>query len=147
MYTRTSIFMIFLVLAGTALLYPWTATQARLAEEIQGRTNVLFRLSGYAQDAVEGGVPIALRAGVLVNTALLLVGIVFLFITVYSGIQWMTAGGNDERIQQALARLKRAILGLLIVTGAWVLTNFALRAAFGPLRPPGTGAVEVQWLR
>lgn len=104
--------------------------------QIQRGTRQFFRETGYQVNETPGGVPIALRIGVLVNTALLLVGMIFLILTVYSGIQWMTAGGNEERVTRARQRITRATLGLIIVLGAWVITRFVLNAVFGPTRPP-----------
>ncbi len=95
----------------------------------------LFHNSGYVIES--GAVPLALRVGVVFNTMLMLVGIVFLMITVYSGIQWMMAGGNEENIEKAKTRIVRATIGVAIVLGAWIITQFALNAAFGPVRGQG----------
>lgn len=115
---------------------------ATLSEQISNRYRGFFGQAGYGTDAVDGGVPIALRVGVITNTVLGLVGIVFLMITVYSGIQWMTAGGNEEMVKKARTRITRATIGLAIVLGAWVITQFIVRAAFGPLRSGG-GAIRI----
>lgn len=80
------------------------------------------------------------RVGNLIRTVLSLTSIIFLLITVYSGIQWMMAGGNEEIIKKTKARVTRAAIGLVIVVGSWIITNFILNAAFrgGPRASPGT---------
>lgn len=117
-----------------------------LSSEIKNRYTTLFTQGGYTPDTA-AGVPLALRIGVIVNTVLLLVGIVFLMITVYSGIHWMMAAGNEEKIEKARTRIVRATIGLTIVLGAWVLTTFILNAVFGGLNPPSSSPVRVQIFR
>ena len=112
-------------------------------KDILNRSTTLFGHAGYHTSEATGGVPLALRLGVLVNTVLLLVGIVFLIITVYSGITWMAAGGQDEKIELAQKRIKRAIIGLIIVMGAWVLTvGLIKKASTGPIDSQ-SGAVRL----
>lgn len=118
-----------------------------LTDEIKQRTATLFGQGAYTTDAAQGGIPLALRVGVLVNTVLLLIGIVFLMITVYSGIHWMLAAGNEEKIVKARTRIIRATIGLAIVVGSWVMVSFVLRAIFGGLAPPDTGFIRGQIFR
>ncbi len=122
------------------------AEAEQLKQGILQKTQTFFGQSGYVTDSAEG-VPLALRIGVIFNTILVLVGIIFLMVTVYSGIKWMTASGNEELMTAARNRIKLAVIGLAIILGAWIITTFVLRAAFGPLEPPGTGAVEVRVFR
>jgi len=117
-----------------------------LTDEIKQRTTTLFTQGSYVQEAA-GSTPLALRIGVLVNTVLLLVGIIFLMITVYSGIHWMLAGGNDEKIEKARTRIVRATIGLVIVVGSWVIVSFILRAVFDGLAPPSSSPVRLQIFR
>ena len=88
----------------------------------------------------QGQSSLALRVGTLIRTVLSLTGIVFLMITVYSGIQWMMAGGNEEVITKTKARVTREAIGLAIIVGSWVITNFILNVAFrgGSRQAPGT---------
>jgi len=104
---------------------------------ISCRYQNVFGKAGYTRDIIEGaeGNPVALRLGIVVRTALSLVGIVFLAITVYSGIQWMMAGGNEETVKKARVRLTRATIGLLIIVGAWIITTFVIGSALGEVRP------------
>ncbi len=101
----------------------------------------LFHNSGYVIE--NGAVPLALRVGVVFNTMLMLLGVVFLMITVYSGIQWMMAGGNEENIEKAKTRIVRATIGVAIILGSWIITQFVLNAAFGPVHGRG-GTVQFQ---
>ena len=42
------------------------------------------------------------------------------------GFQWMTAGGNEERVEKAKKLLIAAIIGLLIILAAWGISSYAV---------------------
>ncbi len=64
--------------------------------------------------------------GRLIKVALSLVGTVFLVLTIYAGILWMTAQGNEEQVTKAQGIIKTATIGLMVVIGAYGLTVFVL---------------------
>ena len=53
-----------------------------------------------------------------------MVGVLFIFLVILAGAFWMLAGANEEEIKKAQGLLKMAIIGLLIVLGAYILTSF-----------------------
>lgn len=57
--------------------------------------------------------------GLIIGLAFGFLTIVFLILTIKSGINWMTASGNEETITKAKDNLKQAIIGLLIVLASW----------------------------
>ena len=61
--------------------------------------------------------------GNLIATILGFVGVFFLGLTIYSGFQWMTAGGNEEKVTKARTRVINGIIGLAITVLAFILTN------------------------
>ncbi len=67
---------------------------------------------------------VSTRSGSIIQGALRLVGIAFLVLMVYGGFIWMTARGNDAEIDKAKETIIAAVIGLLIVVGAYALTNF-----------------------
>ncbi len=64
--------------------------------------------------------------GSLINGALGLLGTVFLLFLFIAGYHWMTAAGNEEEITEAKARIWQAIMGLIIVMAALLITQFVL---------------------
>lgn len=64
------------------------------------------------------------QVGTIIQGALRLVGIVFLILMVYGGFRWMTARGNEAEIEKAKETVTAAIIGLIVVVGAYALTNF-----------------------
>jgi len=64
--------------------------------------------------------------GLVINAALSLVGVIFLGLMVYAGFLWMTARGAEETITKAKGIITAAIIGLLLVVGAYSITSFVV---------------------
>ena len=80
--------------------------------------------------------------GNLIRTLIAATGIVFLVITVYAGIIYMTAAGDDTKIKKAKGMLTSSVIGIIIIVGAYALTSYivsALSTAAAPTTeaPPG----------
>jgi len=52
---------------------------------------------------------------------------IFIIIAIYSGIQWMTAGGSKERVAEARTRLTRSVGGFILISLAYIITDFVVR--------------------
>jgi len=85
-----------------------TANQAGLAQE--------------GQDSPD----ISQIIGMLINALLGLVGVIFLLIIIMAGFRGMTAGGNEETISQSKKNLTNAVIGLIIIFAAFIITNFVV---------------------
>lgn len=72
----------------------------------------------YNEDFITG------RVGDIIGMVLSFVGVIFLIIIIYSGIMWMTAMGNDQRVEKAKTMVINATIGLIIVFSAYAITNF-----------------------
>ena len=62
----------------------------------------------------------------VVLTLLNMVGVIFLILIIYGGIQWMTSGGNEQRIEKAKKILLNATVGLIIIILAYAITYFVV---------------------
>jgi len=51
-------------------------------------------------------------------------GVVFMILVIISGIQWMTAGGNDDKVKNAKTRMKNATIGLVVVLMSYSIMTF-----------------------
>ena len=80
--------------------------------------------------------------GRIITTIISFTGLIFLGLIIYSGVQWMTAGGNEERVEEAKKRTLNGVIGLAITLLAFVLT-YALFNYFDErfLKDPRTGSV------
>lgn len=62
--------------------------------------------------------------GVVISAALALIGAIFLVLMLYAGYHWMTARGEEEKVEKAKDTINRAIVGLIIVVGAYAIWQF-----------------------
>ena len=62
--------------------------------------------------------------GTAVSAFLALLGVIFLVLMLYAGYHWMTARGEEEKVEKAKDTITRAIIGLIIVVGAYAIWSF-----------------------
>lgn len=67
--------------------------------------------------------------GKFIGAALSLIGIVFFILTLYAGVIWMVARGNEEHAKKAIDTIIAAAIGLIITMSAYAITSFILDAA------------------
>jgi len=53
-----------------------------------------------------------------------ILGTVFFIIIVIQGFLYMTAGGDSSKTEKAIGAITNAVVGLLIIMGAFLITNF-----------------------
>lgn len=64
--------------------------------------------------------------GDIIKVALTLVGIIAIVLVIYGGFKWMTAGGSEEKVDEAKKILYSGAIGLVIIFSAYALTTFVL---------------------
>lgn len=62
--------------------------------------------------------------GGIFNAILAIVGALALILLAIGGIQYMTSGGDKIAVESARGRITSAVVGLMIVFGAWIVINF-----------------------
>lgn len=70
----------------------------------------------------------ALRKGTtiisnLIGFLTIVAGIWFMFQFIIAGISWISAGGNPESLSGARDRMRNALIGMVIVVGAWAIVG------------------------
>ncbi len=87
---------------------------------------------GLKNTAVSAGIPvqgsITQRAGEITGAALSLIGILFFVLMLYGGFLWMTARGDTKVAEKAKGIILDAIIGLIIVAAAYIITSFVFKA-------------------
>ncbi len=79
--------------------------------------------------------PLSAYAAGLVKGLLTLIGVVFLGLLIYGGFLYLTAAGNEEKVEQGRNTLTAAVIGLIIIMTGYSITYFiTLR-----LETPGGG--------
>ena len=108
----------------------WSAAFAVLPSLALAATDTLNKLENvgvtrgpYKNPGGEFGV--SQIVGVVVQAALALIGVIFLILMIYAGYNWMTARGEEEKVEKAKDTITRAFIGLIIVVGAYAIWSFA----------------------
>lgn len=56
--------------------------------------------------------------------------ILLVILIIYGGYLWMTAAGNEQRVEEAQNVIRRAVIGVVIILAAAVITNYVLITVF-----------------
>jgi len=59
----------------------------------------------------------------VLNVFLSLVGLIFLGMAIYAGMRWLTAQGNEDKVTEAKDVLEAAIIGMVVVSISYAITN------------------------
>jgi len=70
--------------------------------------------------------------GDVISTALLLAGVVAVIYLIIGGYQYITSSGNAEQAQTGRTTVLNAIIGLIIIFAAYVITRFVLSRIGAP---------------
>lgn len=60
----------------------------------------------------------------IIEVILGFIGVILVVLIMVAGFKYMTANGNDEKVQEAVKQIRNAIIGLLIILASWGLTVF-----------------------
>ncbi|MFH1890884.1 MAG: hypothetical protein ABIJ91_04980 [Candidatus Kuenenbacteria bacterium] len=82
-------------------------------------------------------------AGTIIYYILGLLGVIFLVLIIFSGIMWMTAGGNEETVTKARGIIKGAIIGAIIILGSYALTYFVVDQVIKSTEKNSGGNAEI----
>ncbi|OGH69358.1 MAG: hypothetical protein A2754_02365 [Candidatus Magasanikbacteria bacterium RIFCSPHIGHO2_01_FULL_47_8] len=63
-----------------------------------------------------------------VTVFLSMLAILFFILTLYAGLRWMTARGNEEMATKAKETLEAAVLGLAVVVLSYALVRFIFQS-------------------
>jgi hypothetical protein len=100
------------------------------AANINDLTNKVAQSGGYQINGVTD-TTLSQTVGKVIKVVLGLLGTIFLALTFYAGVLWMTAGGNEDNIEKAKKILSAAVIGLVIVMAAYSITYFVTTFVFG----------------
>ncbi|MBT4942218.1 MAG: hypothetical protein HOL80_02085 [Candidatus Magasanikbacteria bacterium] len=112
--------------------------QTTFAADMLGASKAkkLAQQGGY--DANTTNTTLAANIGKVIAVALSMVGTIFLLITVYAGIVWMTARGDESKAESSQKMLRNALIGLIITLGAYSITAFVIPQIIGRSSTGGT---------
>lgn len=117
----------FFVLAPTVLAQgDFGLTNAAKNATLPGAGDVALT-GDQAKEKVRGTI------GKLIGAALTFVGVIFLILVIYGGVMWMTSGGNEEKAGKAKKLIGAAVIGMVIIFGAYVITSFVVQQIQGAI--------------
>src|SRR5690606_30124341 len=61
----------------------------------------------------------------LVTAFLIIGGIVFVFMLILGGIQWITAGGDSKVVESATGKIRTALIGLVLLFSVFAIVQLA----------------------
>lgn len=76
----------------------------------------------------------------VIKAALGLLAVIFIILMIVAGFQWMTAAGNETKVEKALSMIKTAVIGLIIVLSAYAITYFIF--TYLPFSGSGTATTQ-----
>lgn len=98
-----------------------STTKAQMWGEVTKQMGALSQKAGYSSD---GSAPQSVEAIVanIIQYLLSFLGVIFIILIIYAGFLWMTARGDSEQITKARGILINAVIGIIIVLSAFVIT-------------------------
>lgn len=64
----------------------------------------------------------------IIETALSFIGVIFLLLIIYGGYNWMTAAGDNGKVETAKNTITRAVIGLIVVLAAYAISYFVIKS-------------------
>jgi len=64
------------------------------------------------------------KLGLIVKVFLGLLGVIFIILIILAGFKYMTAQGDEGKVKESLASIRHAVIGLIIVVGAYAIWYF-----------------------
>jgi hypothetical protein len=71
------------------------------------------------------------RISNFISIFLSLLGVIFLGLMIYGGYNWMTAAGDEQKVDKAKNTIRSAIIGLIIVIAAYAISVFVITRLWG----------------
>jgi|GEM_PF-309358 cytochrome bd-type quinol oxidase subunit 2 len=113
--------------ATSASLFAPTVVYAQIDPPSGTASPMLDRLKGVGTGAGYGDAnetSLMQVLGIVINGLLGLLGAIFIILMLLAGYRWMTASGDEEKINKAKDTIRASIIGLIIIVGAFAIWNF-----------------------
>lgn len=75
----------------------------------------------WGEPASGGGSKLPQFIGNMLQAVLVIAALLTLFYLIWGGIDWLTAGGDTEKLENARKKLGNAIAGLVLLTAVWAI--------------------------
>jgi hypothetical protein len=110
----------------TATMMALTLLGAPATVSAQGLTPDSFGITQPAAAGFSGTTDIRVTIARIIRVGLGFLGTILFLIMLWAGFLWMTAGGEEAKIESAKGWLSGAVIGLIIILAAYGLTTFVI---------------------
>lgn len=97
-----------------------------LVMPVMAQINDPFGTDAIGNELILGSKDIRTTVGAIINVALGFLGVVAVVIILIGGFKYMTAGGAQEKIDNARKYIISGIIGLVIILSAYAITTFVI---------------------
>lgn len=109
----TTLGLVFMFLAGAILRFVYQAFKKTDYTDISASIGL-------------GQASLSKTAVSTLNTVTGLLGIIGVTMVIWGGYQWLTAAGNEQRVERAKQILTGAIIGLVIILLSWAIVRYVI---------------------
>jgi amino acid transporter len=99
------------------------AFDSTLSDRLNNNQTALRTAAGL-QDSSDGSATLTKTVATIIKAFLGLLGVIFIIMMLLAGFNWMTAAGEEEKVNKAKSTIQRAIIGLIIIVAAYAITYF-----------------------
>jgi magnesium-transporting ATPase (P-type) len=71
------------------------------------------------------------RISSFISLFLSFLGVIFMILMIVGGFNWMTAGGDEQKIDKAKDTIRAAIIGIIIIIAAYAVSIFIVSRIWG----------------
>lgn len=108
----------------------WLAAGAMAGSAINAFAADSVNLNATGKFVTLGNITITSLVSGAIRLVLILASLIFFFMLVWGGIQWMMSGGDKNAAEQARSKITNALVGLVIVFSAWAIMAL-IKSLFG----------------
>lgn len=75
----------------------------------------------------------------IINSVLVIAGLLAFIYLIYAGLQYITSAGDESKAGAAKKNITNVVIGLVVIMLAWGIINFVMRAVQGEIKSGGNG--------
>lgn len=115
------ILLLVVILTLPALVFAKTTSPLDNLEAIANEDDGYAKIEDGENDLIS-------QAGNITNAFLSILGVIFIIIVIYGGYTYMTAGGDQGKVDKGINIIRRGIIGVLITIGAFAISSFVFNS-------------------
>lgn len=115
--------LLIVVIAGILGVYSASNVSADIIDNIRGSAT---NFNTQVTNLPDGGDDPVQLIGRIITYLLGFLGIVFLILVIWGGLQWMLSGGDPKKVESARKRITSAAIGIAVIVLSLAIVQFVL---------------------